>query len=354
MIKTTFTVVGLLMALSGTAVTAQVDEVAEGSDGAEMMSEVADPEAQGLQARTDPQNVGSCLASPVQAGVVSSGSADTSGGTETAEAPNPDSTVASGACLVGVAVKPRMGADTADEVDVVGEEPLEEPGVETPGVETGVVAQSPAEDIAAEETAVALAPAQSAPDLESAPEEDSAPSTETVSTAEDTAAVDEVVKEEPAPAVEPAPAKAAPAQDPEESKPAPKTSPKPAPKPAPEPKPEKKKARPTPPSEPLKAWWPQPKPDALNLLFAGDASFGRAIALFFDQEFEGPESANEHIKVMGPGGKSVDGSWLVSSNPKMLLFKAVPGTYQVEILEGLTAKDDKKLGASSKGIVYIP
>lgn len=76
--------------------------------------------------------------------------------------------------------------------------------------------------------------------------------------------------------------------------------------------------------------------------------------MLFDGEFEDAAGPNSNIAVTGSDGKAVQGEWVVSSNPKMLLFKVEPGIYQVETKEGLTAKGDRKLGASSKGTVYIP
>lgn len=107
------------------------------------------------------------------------------------------------------------------------------------------------------------------------------------------------------------------------------------------------------PLEPLKAWWPQATQGGLNLQFAGEASFGSAIALLFDSAFDDAGSANRHVKVVGSNGEPVQGRWVLAGNPNMLLFKADPGVYTLKIEEGLSAQGNRKLGAPSSGQVYL-
>lgn len=107
------------------------------------------------------------------------------------------------------------------------------------------------------------------------------------------------------------------------------------------------------PTEKIEAWWPPATPGKLNLRFAGEASFGGAIALLFDGAFEDAASVNEHVKVLDSKGKQVRGRWVLSSNPQMLLLKAGSGLYRIDIIEGLSSRGDLKLGAPSGGPVYL-
>lgn len=111
--------------------------------------------------------------------------------------------------------------------------------------------------------------------------------------------------------------------------------------------------KPSAPTEPLTAWWPQATPGALNLSFAGEASFGSAIVLLFDGAFDDAASANQHVKVLGSNGKPVQGRWVLAGNPNMLLFKADPGVYTLKVEEGLSAQGDRKLAEPSSGQVYL-
>lgn len=138
------------------------------------------------------------------------------------------------------------------------------------------------------------------------------------------------------------------------------SAPKPAPRPRPAPvapaKPQPK-APPklhTAPLDLKAAWWPPAQSGKLNLVYAGGASFTKAIALLFDGEFANPDSANAHIKVRTPSGKAVNGRWQVAANPKMLLFSADPGFYTVVVGEGLQDKNERAISASSAGPVFIP
>lgn len=109
-----------------------------------------------------------------------------------------------------------------------------------------------------------------------------------------------------------------------------------------------------PPAEALQAWWPPATPGRLNVRFAGEASFGSAIALLFDAPFEQAASVNQHVQVLDSRKQPVSGQWvLAKGNPQMLLFKTQPGAYKLKIGEGLSAQGDLKLGAPSSGLVYV-
>ena len=130
----------------------------------------------------------------------------------------------------------------------------------------------------------------------------------------------------------------------------------PAAEPAPAAKPKAKpKAPKAAPPEAKLAWWPAKTDGKLNLTYAGEASFTKAIVLLFDGNFESPESANQNIKVTTKDGSPVAGQWLVAKgNPQMLLFNVAPGLYKVSVGSGLSDKGGRALGAASSGQVFVP
>ena len=126
----------------------------------------------------------------------------------------------------------------------------------------------------------------------------------------------------------------------------------PAPKPKAKAKPKAPKVAPP---EAKLAWWPAKTDGKLNLTYAGEASFTKAIVLLFDGNFETPESANQNIKVTAKDGSAVAGQWLVAKgNPQMLLFNVAPGLYKVSVGSGLSDKGGRALGAASSGQVFVP
>lgn len=121
------------------------------------------------------------------------------------------------------------------------------------------------------------------------------------------------------------------------------------------PKPAAKARKPKVPETVKKAWWPAKQAGKLNLTYAGEASFTKAVALLFDGAFETPASANQNIVVKNKAGKKLEGTWFVSPNKQMLLFNVGgPGVYTVEVGAGLTDKGNRSLGAASAGPVYVP
>lgn len=124
--------------------------------------------------------------------------------------------------------------------------------------------------------------------------------------------------------------------------------------PPPAPKPAAKPRKPKVPDEVKKVWWPAKETGKLSLLYAGEASFTKAIALLFDGTFETPESANQNIVVKDKKGNVIGGTWFISPNKQMLLYKVDPGVYSVEIAAGLTDKGSRALNAPSSGPVYVP
>lgn len=125
---------------------------------------------------------------------------------------------------------------------------------------------------------------------------------------------------------------------------------------APAPKPKAKpKAPKVAPAEAKLAWWPAKTAGKLNLTYAGEASFTKAIVLLFDGAFDSAQSADDNIQVTTKSGQAVAGQWLVAKgNPQMLLFNVDPGLYQVSVGGGLTDKGGRGLGAASSGLVFVP
>lgn len=115
-----------------------------------------------------------------------------------------------------------------------------------------------------------------------------------------------------------------------------------------------RRAKPMPmPDAARRVWWPAKTAGKLNLTYAGQASFSAAIALLFDGDFETPESANQNIQVKDSKGRAVHGRWVVASNRQMLLFKAVPGLYSIEVGSGLADKGGRGISAPSAGLVFV-
>lgn len=131
------------------------------------------------------------------------------------------------------------------------------------------------------------------------------------------------------------------------------TGTEPEPRSTPEPK---RKVAPKPvrpPKEPLTAWWPGRKADALNVLFVGEAVFGSAISLLTDGQFESAQSANAHIEVRSAGGARVDRRWQIATNRQMLLMLVEPGVYTVSIKPDFADARGRRIGIASSGQVYV-
>ncbi|MGQ0620654.1 MAG: hypothetical protein ACT4QA_12170 [Panacagrimonas sp.] len=115
-----------------------------------------------------------------------------------------------------------------------------------------------------------------------------------------------------------------------------------------------RRAKPKPvPEVAKKAWWPAKTSGKLNLTYAGQASFGAAIALLFDGAFATPESANQNIQVKDGKGRAIRGQWVVATNRQMLLFTAAPGLYSVDVGVGLADQGGRGISASSAGLVFV-
>lgn len=230
----------------------------------------------------------------------------------------------------------------------------------------------------------AAAPAAAAP-AEAAPAAgtESAPAVATTTEAAPAASTDAMatpVEAGAAPAMAPAPAEAAPAQQqvaaaepapaaastpPPAAEPAAAPAPaaaEPAPamaEPAPAPKPKhaakKKKTSSASASATTKAWWPAENPNELSLVYAGSASFKKAVVLMFNGAFFKPDSPNANVKVTDGKGAAVSGNWELGENNRRMLVFPVPadGTYKISVGADLTDSKNRKLGKALKGAVAV-
>lgn len=160
-------------------------------------------------------------------------------------------------------------------------------------------------------------------------------------------------------------AAAAPAPAPEPAAPAPAAEPAPAPEPvaeAPAPAPKPKKAvraasskKSSGSGSSTKVWWPAEQPNKLSLVYAGPASFKKAVVLMFNGAFFKADGIDANIKVTDKAGKAVAGSWEIGeNNRRMLVFPvADAGTYKVSIATGLTDSKGHKPGKALSGPVVI-
>ncbi|MDI3259655.1 MAG: hypothetical protein QJR02_08165 [Sinobacteraceae bacterium] len=107
----------------------------------------------------------------------------------------------------------------------------------------------------------------------------------------------------------------------------------------------------------ISAWWPvvdKRSPDRLNLVYAGEAAFEKAVVLLFDQDIGNPTLAGSHIQVLDDRGQPVSGTWESSpSNPRMLIFKTRPGRYTLILSASLADAQGKTLGSELHGPVYV-
>lgn len=286
----------------------------------------------------------SATAAPIEVAQADAGAAMAAGGSATTEAVPAQSSsggaVASGSCLQGAAgegdsVVVAGGMPAADTIEgaQAGIEPASA-HVTAGGACNTVIASGNAPaivtatgmqgDAPVPEAAAFDAPAGLSNSPEPASEPQPAPGPEEVAAAKPIA--------EPAPVAAPAP--------------------EPAPKRVSRPKTSKPRVAPP---EVKTAWWPANTAGKLNLTYAGDASFTKAIVLLFDGTFDSADSANQNVVVKSAKGESVPGQWLVATaNRQMLLFNVDPGLYTVELGGGLTDKGGRALAAAATGPVYIP
>lgn len=159
-----------------------------------------------------------------------------------------------------------------------------------------------------------------------------------------------VAMTEPAPAPAPAaPAKPAPA--PAAAKPAQKKS-----EPVAKPK-AASSTKPAPAAPAQTAWWASDEaPQNLSLVYAGSASYTRAVALLFNGIFQDTVSADAHLRVEDAQGKRLEGRWQISAgNSRMLVFPVSrAGTYVVKVGTGLADGAGRSPARALQGPVSIP
>lgn len=209
-------------------------------------------------------------------------------------------------------------------------------------------APAPSSESAAPAAATASSGGGSTAPLVPAGAPGSAPAATASST--ETAAAEPAAAPAAAPAPEPAPAPAA--------EPAP--APEPAAEPAPAPKPKKTHTASAGKSSKSsgssgKVWWPAAKDDKLSLVYAGPASFKKAVVLMFNGAFFKPDGIDSNLKVTDKSGKVVSGSWERGENNLRMLVFPVPaaGTYKVSIAAGLTDSKGRKVGKAISGPVTV-
>jgi hypothetical protein len=104
----------------------------------------------------------------------------------------------------------------------------------------------------------------------------------------------------------------------------------------------------------ISSWWTpvaKQSTDHLNLVYAGEAAFDKAIVLLFSSDMDA--GAGSHIDVLDASGKTVSGTWEVGSNPHMLIFKTAPGRYTIALRSDLVDAHGKALDDALHGPVYV-
>jgi hypothetical protein len=170
------------------------------------------------------------------------------------------------------------------------------------------------------------------------------------------------------PTVKPPPAPAAPRSEPA-SRPPPRPKPQPKPRPA-----HANAARKTPPaherprtpSQPPAGkpaseaaggtWWTKPgevENGQFALVYAGEAAFGKAIVLLFNQNVGNPAEAARHLHVTDSQGNPVQGTWRSGDNRWMLKIPVPAGRYVVTVGGGLRDAAGNTLGHELSGPVVV-
>jgi hypothetical protein len=102
-------------------------------------------------------------------------------------------------------------------------------------------------------------------------------------------------------------------------------------------------------------WWPAENPAHLSLVYAGPASFKKAVVLMFNGAFFKTDGLDQNLKVTGKNGQPVAGSWEIGENNRRMLVFPVPGDgqYKVSIGTGLTDSKGRKIAHSLSGPVTV-
>jgi hypothetical protein len=109
-------------------------------------------------------------------------------------------------------------------------------------------------------------------------------------------------------------------------------------------------------SDAITAWWPatdKQQADRLNLVYAGEAAFEKAVVLMFDSPVDAA-AASSNLELYDASGNAVSGSWSSGGNPRMVVFKDVkPGRYTVVLKPELADASGKTLSSGLHGPVYV-
>lgn len=102
-------------------------------------------------------------------------------------------------------------------------------------------------------------------------------------------------------------------------------------------------------------WWPAENPANLSLVYAGPASFKKAIVLMFNGAFFKTDGLDQNLHVTDKNGQPVSGSWEIGENNRRMLVFPVPGDgqYKVSISTGLTDSKGRKIAHNLSGPVTI-
>lgn len=229
----------------------------------------------------------------------------------------------------------------------------------TPDV-AAVAAMPPAQPAVAVEASPsaegpAPAPVIATADAEVLAAEQPAPAEEAPVLAADAAPDAPMAVAEPVPVREPVTATV---PQPEPASAAPVTAaPEPAAAPQPQPQVRTAATKPTTARGPVEpapvAWWPAPRPDSPNLIFAGPLDTGGAIVLVFDSHLAESQDFASHIQVTRADGSRVPDRWRVGPNGRTLIQPVAPGAYQVAVKAELPDAAGRPLGRNSGGRVVV-
>ncbi|HKY89683.1 MAG TPA: hypothetical protein VJM11_01535 [Nevskiaceae bacterium] len=100
-------------------------------------------------------------------------------------------------------------------------------------------------------------------------------------------------------------------------------------------------------------WWDAPRPNALNLLYAGYLTDYTAVVLLFDGEFASTDGLDFAIDVKRGDGTKIAGQWRIGPNRKALIFPVPRGTYEVVLGAELTNVEGQVLGRLLGGPVVV-
>jgi hypothetical protein len=125
--------------------------------------------------------------------------------------------------------------------------------------------------------------------------------------------------------------------------------------PRPEDAPVAKKADPAPPAaDALRQWWAASEAAPFNVQYVGQAADQQAIVIRFNSEIGDTAALGEHIQLMGPDGKPVQGNWQKGEVSSVVYVSDLqPGRYTVMIEPELKNASGRAIGTELYGPVYV-